>query len=401
MSKSNKLPVKKYLSTRLFWSGGIISFPILLMLLFSSFIFSFKTLIKERNNYYPAKDSVVTLTLSFVGDLMCHGPQYQSAKTGKDSFDFKPVYKFIKEYLSSSDFTFGNLETVTAGKEQKFSGYPMFNSPDEYLDALKFAGFDFLFTSNNHSLDRSETGILQTLEKLRALGINSTGTFSNQQDRDSIRIIFKDGFTIAVLSYSYGTNGNVIPKGKDYLVNLINDELIKKDIDSAKVKKPDLILCYFHFGAEYKRYPNQSQLDVVKKSIEYGADIIIASHPHVIQPVKFYNNPNSKLDSTFVAFSLGNFISNQRERYKDAGVILNLQLEKNITQEKLSYKDISFIPTWVFKGFAEGKNQYFILPVTSEVSDSTFSFLSINDRNKMAQAFNDTKQILHKDISEK
>jgi poly-gamma-glutamate synthesis protein (capsule biosynthesis protein) len=344
---------------------------------------------------------VITISLSFVGDLMCHAPQYQSAQAGKDSFDFKPVYKFINEYLSSADFTFGNFETVVAGKDSKYSGYPLFNSPDEYLEALKDAGFDFLFTSNNHSLDRSETGILKTLEKIRALGINSTGTFINQEDRDSVRIISKDGFTIALLSYSYGTNGNVIPKGKDYLINLIKDELIKNDIDSAKAKNPDLILCYFHFGDEYKRYPNQFQVDVVKKSIEYGADIIIASHPHVIQPVKYYNNPNSKLDSTFVAFSLGNFNSNQRDRYKDAGLILNIRLDKNITQKKLSYRNISYIPTWVFKGLAEGKNQYFILPFTSEVPDSTFSFLSMKDRKKMTQAFEDTKQILTKKISEK
>ncbi len=395
MKKFNKSSVVKFLSTRFFWNGGFVSLPVTVILLFSSFYFSFNTLEKTKINPLPQKDSVVTLSLSFAGDLMCHSPQYLSAKAGKDSFDFKPVYQFLKDNLSSADFTFGNLETALAGREAKFTGYPMFNSPDEYLEALKYSGFDFLFTSNNHSLDRGEKGILKTIDKIKALNLSYTGTFQNQQDRDSIRIINKNGFKIAILSYSYGTNGNPIPKGKSYLINLIKDELMRKDIDSAKSKNADLILCYFHFGDEYKRYPNQFQKDVVKKAVEYGADIIIASHPHVLQPIEFYKKTASKLDSVLVAYSLGNFFSNQKERYKDAGVILNLNLEKNFTQKKLSYKRINYIPTWVFKGNVERKNQYRILPVTSENIDSTYNFLSVSDKKKMVQSFQDTRKIMN------
>ncbi len=123
-----------------------------------------------------AKDTT-TITISAVGDLMCHSTQFQFAETGVDTFNFNPDYRVVKTYLSSSDFTFGNLETVTAGKDKKYSGYPLFNSPDEYVTALKNAGFDLLSTANNHALDRGEYGVLRTIKVLKENGINYNGTF--------------------------------------------------------------------------------------------------------------------------------------------------------------------------------------------------------------------------------
>jgi 2',3'-cyclic-nucleotide 2'-phosphodiesterase (5'-nucleotidase family) len=180
------------------------------------------------------EDSLLTITISFVGDLMCHSPQYNYARVDKDSFDFRPVFREVMQFFQSSDFTIGNLETVTAGKNAGYSGYPLFNTPDEYIYALKYAGFDLLVTANNHSMDQGEQGVLRTIEQIKFNGLNYTGTALDKTDRDSIRIFDLNGIKVSVLSYTYGTNNIPKPKGKDYLVNVIDYGLIRDDITSAR-----------------------------------------------------------------------------------------------------------------------------------------------------------------------
>lgn len=339
------------------------------------------------------EDSLLTITISFVGDLMCHSPQYNYARVDKDSFDFRPVFREVRQFFQSSDFTIGNLETVTAGKNAGYSGYPLFNTPDEYIYALKYAGFDLLVTANNHSMDQGEKGVLRTIEQIKLNDLNYVGTASDQQDRDSIRYFQINGFNFTVLSYTFGTNNIPKPKGKDYLVNLIDFELINKDIIAAREGNTEIIIVYYHFGDEYKRFPNQFQQDVVDSTIRFGADIIIGSHPHVIQPTDYFKTSNTKLDTGFIAYSLGNFISNQRWRYSDAGVILNVSLTKNIFTDSIYISEVTYLPTWVFKGSTQNGNEYVILPA-ERYDDSTYYFLSNDDRNLMKQAFEDTKDIL-------
>lgn len=341
------------------------------------------------------QDSSVSISISVVGDLMCHSPQFQYAQVSKDSFDFSPVYRNVKKYLSSSDFTFGNLETVTAGKEKGgYTGYPFFNTPSSYISALKVVGFDLLVTANNHSLDRSEKGVLKTIDEIKSRNINYVGTYTSQRDRDSIRIFMIKGIRIAFLAYSYGTNGNPIPKGKNYLINLINYDLIEKDISSSKLNGAELVLVHFHFGEEYKREPVQFQKDVVNKTIELGADIIIGGHPHVLQPINFYKTKNEKLDSGFVAYSMGNFFSNQQARYKDAGMILTINITKDLLNNKLEISEVNYLPTWVFKGNTSNGKEYVLMPATV-VSDTTIN-LSKSENIKMNQSFNDTRYIITK-----
>src|SRR5574338_7332 len=340
-------------------------------------------------------DSSAKITISVVGDLMCHSPQFEYAKVGADSFDFDPVYRNVKKYLESSDFTFGNLETVTAGRENGgYSGYPFFNTPSSYISALKNIGFDLLVTANNHSLDRSEKGIRQTINEIIKRNINFTGTFTSQTDRDSIRIFDIKGVKFAVLAYSYGTNGNPIPKGKSYLINLIDFDLIEKDIQNVRNLGAELVLVNYHFGEEYKREPVQFQKEVVNKTIELGADIIIGGHPHVLQPVNFYKTNNTYLDSGFVAYSMGNFFSNQRKRYTDTGMILTIQIKKNFLNNKFEIEKVNYLPTWVFKGNTKNGNEFVLLPAIG-YEDSTIN-LSRIEFDKMNQAFDDTRYIINK-----
>jgi poly-gamma-glutamate synthesis protein (capsule biosynthesis protein) len=165
---------------------------------------------------------------------------------------------------------------------------------------------------------------------------------------------------------------------------------------SAKLLNPDLILVHYHFGEEYQRVPNSFQKEVVQKTIEMGADIIIGGHPHVLQPLQSIKSSKSAFDSVFVAYSLGNFISNQRKRYTDAGGILTLQICKNTNDHIIKITGAAFTPTWVFKGNTGSKNEYVILPSISSISDTNLFNLSESYSKKMIESIEDTKEVISK-----
>jgi poly-gamma-glutamate synthesis protein (capsule biosynthesis protein) len=338
-------------------------------------------------------DSTVTVAITSVGDLMCHIPQIQYATVKSDSFNFSPVFSFIKKYWQNSNLVIGNLETVIAGADKKYSGYPLFNSPSEFVKALKYSGFNLLTTANNHALDRGINGAFNTLEIIRQSGINYEGTFNSPLDKDSIRIFDLQGIKVAVLAYTYGVNGNYIPKGYNFIINLIDSLQIKNDIKTSRKEGAEIVLVYFHFGTQYKRQPDTYQKDIVKKAIQYGADIILGGHTHVLQPCEYYKTNNAKLDSGFVIYSLGNFISNQMWRYSDAGVVLTIKLTKNITTGSISLTSVGVIPTYVFKGKTKEGNKFYILP-SSQYADTSYKFLTPFNRDEMKQAFEDSRKIL-------
>jgi poly-gamma-glutamate capsule biosynthesis protein CapA/YwtB (metallophosphatase superfamily) len=343
------------------------------------------------------KDSVISVRISVVGDLMCHSPQIDYAKKSDGTYDFSSTFREVKKYFAKTDFLFGNLETVTAGKQKPFIGYPLFNTPDEYISALKDAGFNLLTTANNHAVDQGESGILRTIEMLKKNGLNYNGTFSSQRDRDSIRIFNIKGIKIAFLGYTFDTNGNPVTKGKSYLINLIDFNLIKNDIYNARKQGAEIVLVHYHFGVEYQREPVKEQREVVNKTIQLGADIIIGGHPHVIEPVDYFKaSPLAKLNTGFVIYSMGNFVSNQQWRYSDAGLILNIDISKNVKKDSLYIAKVDYIPTWVYKGARKGKNEYAVLPIIDPEKIGEYSFVPDSGKAKMRQAFGDTKEILAK-----
>jgi poly-gamma-glutamate capsule biosynthesis protein CapA/YwtB (metallophosphatase superfamily) len=337
-----------------------------------------------------AKDSTSSITLSFVGDLMCHSTQFNYARVGPDTFDFKPVFAEVKDILESADFAVGNLETVIGGKEIGYTGYPIFNTPEDFLDGLKYAGFDILITANNHSLDKGKKGVLNTLDNIRSYGMEPNGTYTSREDQDSIRIYSKNGISFAMVGYSYTFNGNA----ETYLINKIDTTSIKKDIQKAKDLNPDFIVAYLHTGIEYEREPSKAQIELTNKVIEYGADIIIQSHPHVAQKIEYFESENSNLQKGFVAYSLGNFISNQRWRYSDTGPILNFEISKNFKTGKVELTELNYLPTWVFKGSTERGREYIVLPSETVFYTDKPEYLSEDDLTLMKESFFDTIEIM-------
>lgn len=328
--------------------------------LFLFFTFTFLLFTFSSHAQETSKDtaSYDTLTLAVVGDLMCHAPQFNAAK--KDStYDFRPVYAAVKPYLEDADLAFGNLETVTAGEEEKFTGYPQFNTPVEYLDALKDAGFDVLTTANNHSLDRRFKGVERTIEALEQRGFLHTGTFRTEQESKRVLIVEKNSIRLAVLAYTYGTNGIPFPEGKKYCVNLIDTVQMKAHIAMAREAGCDHIAVFIHWGDEYQREPNTKQLAIAAFLRREGVNLILGSHPHVLQPMERSMHPDS---SFFAVYSMGNFISGQRKAYTESGVIVRLLLLKNRSTGITRLEKSEFIPTYV-----SVQNGFRVLPVMDAI----------------------------------
>ncbi len=393
------------LKNKLFYAAGLcqpFSFMIKSAYIFAAFTGAFSLsyfTFHAGYSYEPAQivpDTTISVSFTAVGDLMCHSPQYEYARITADSFNFAPMFEFVKDSLSKADFTLGNLETVIGGKELGYSGYPFFNSPDDYLRGIKETGFDVLFYSNNHSFDKGEKGVLRTIQKLKESEFYYAGANETGEDKDStVLILDKGGVRIAVLSFTYGLNGNYVPKGKEYLVNVIDTTEIKRQIELARYYLADVVITYFHFGEEYKTTPNNFQQTMVDKAVSYGADIILGSHPHVLQKYEWKKSSSSVFDSVLVVYSMGNFISNQRKRYTDCGVIVNFAIEKNLPDNKYTLKNLSFEPTWVFRGYYNGEKTYKVLPSRRALSDTTLTFLSKEDRKSIAESLTDTEEILN------
>ena len=273
--------------------------------------------------YSVTLSSQERITLLFVGDLMQHRAQIDAARTSDGKYDYSPCFSLIKEEISRADIAIGNLEVTLGGKP--YQGYPTFSAPDEYLQAIKDAGFDVLLTANNHCLDRGKTGLERTITQIESFSIPYAGTYRNAIERKQLYPLFirKKGFCIAILNYTYGTNG--IKVSAPNIVNCIDKKTILKDIHSAQAVRPDAIIACMHWGEEYQSLPNREQCELADWLLKQGVTHIIGSHPHVTQPMELRTNGNQQ---HAIVYSLGNFISNMSAANTDGGLIFTLQLEK-------------------------------------------------------------------------
>jgi poly-gamma-glutamate capsule biosynthesis protein CapA/YwtB (metallophosphatase superfamily) len=249
-------------------------------------------------------------------------------------------------------------------------------------------------------MDTQEKGLLRTLDILDKKGIGHTGTFRSQADHDSVRVLQVKGMKLGVLNYTYGTNGAYPAKERMYMLNVIDTLAIERDIRMARKQGAELVLVYFHYGKENISEPTDAQKLVVRKSVEYGADIVIGGHPHVISPVNYYKTANVTLDSGIVVWSLGNFLSNQYHRYTDAGLIFTLTLRRNITQGKYLKPEADYIPTWVYRATNPAMRKHVVLPAEMAFGNTLPAFIDSSSCRKMKEAFEDTKAMMRKNSPE-
>jgi poly-gamma-glutamate synthesis protein (capsule biosynthesis protein) len=341
-------------------------------------------------------DSTISVNFSVVGDIMCHSTQYYYAWVEKDSFDFDPMFGVIGDYLKGRDIVIGNLETVLAGESKNYSGYPFFNSPNSLANSLKNAGFDFVTTANNHANDMGYNGVIRTIDALDKLGIIHLGTDSLETKVKNNVYVHK-GIKMGILAYTYGTNFREGSKNPRKYVEYIDTVKIKDDIEGLKAANADIIILLYHFGEQYQKSISNYQEKIVERSIEYGADIILGSHPHIIQHFDSFPTMEGNLDTGFVVYSLGNFVSNQRWRFSDGGIIFNFELTKNLFSDSIYVSDISYLPIWVFKGKKDNRKEYIILPSEKYNDTTEYYYLTEADVDSMKRSFQDNiKQLTKK-----
>ena len=307
-----------------------------------------------------------TLKILAIGDLMFHMPQINSARASDGNFDFSPPFEYVREYVQGADLAIANLETVIGGDHLGFSGFPRFNSPEAVLDAIEETGFDLLVTANNHSLDRGKSGIINTIDEITDRGIEYIGT--SKASRRPYVVLELKGIKVGVLSYTYGLNGLdslLTQEEMDNMVNLIDQDLIQKDILSLREENVDLLIAYMHWGNEYHSNHSQDQRNLAEFLNQNGVDIILGSHPHVIQGTEHISSDSK---TTFVVYSMGNFISNQRYDTMgvsdtEDGIMIQIEVEKDIAGGNTYVKTVSMIPTWLQRKWQGDSYEYKILPV--------------------------------------
>lgn len=264
--------------------------------------------------------------LVFAGDAMQHQRQLDAARRPDGTWDYAECFAAVRPYVESADYAVVNLETPLGGAP--YSGYPMFCAPDAYLDALVDAGFDFFLGANNHALDRRDRGVRRTVGELRKRGLPFAGIYSSRAERDTLvpAIVDVNGFRIALLNYTYGTNG--IEIREDVVVDPIDAALIERDIDASRDSGAELVAVCLHWGEEYQLLPNASQKRLAERLLNYGADMIVGSHPHVIQPVEMRRDSVSGRRQLLI-YSLGNFISAMRTTDTRGGAMVRVGISRD------------------------------------------------------------------------
>lgn len=343
-------------------------------------VFDFKA-----ENYLAFDESIVEdhifeykVDVLSVGDIMAHTIQFEAAKTDT-GYDFYPQFEYIAEKVRSKDFAIANLETVFAGEDKRYSGKNMiFNAPDQLGESIKKAGFDILTTANNHSLDRGYYGIKRTIETLDEIGLLYTGTYIS--DERDILTFEKDGISFALLSYSYSTNGWPIPEDYPHSINMMIEELIVADIKAAKLLDVDFIMVANHWGLEYHLNENHHQRDLAEALFLAGADIILGTHPHVLQPFehKRMRDDSGEMKDKFIIYSQGNFISGQRTYPRQIGMYINFEFTRQGSNEPF-VSEVSVMPTYVEDGYKSGKRHMRILDMYQSMLDYEAGTLDISE----------------------
>ena len=344
-----------------------ISFLIICLLLCSCT----KTLTVFKENVIGSIPTSSKLTLTMVGDALVHSPIYKSAyKNGK--YDFSDLFSEVESEFINSDLLYYNAETIIGGEELGYSGYPRFNTPHEFAEQMIYMGFNVVSRANNHSLDLGEAGIINACNFWNKYPhVLTNGSACTKDERDIIKVHEKNGIRYALLSYTTLTNG-FKPK-KDYYVNIYSDEQVYQDVMKIK-HDADVIIVAMHWGNEYKSMPNNEQKRIASYLSSLGVNIVIGTHPHVIEPIEW-------IDGTLVIYSLGNFISSQsyeNDYARRIGLLVNIDIIKTETEseKRITLVNLNTKLLYMYSNY----NTYKIIPFTKLNNNILYNYNIYKDK---------------------
>jgi len=310
------------------------------------------------SSYTPTVPDSATISLVATGDILMHNTVIAAGKQG-DVYNYDQLFAPVKHLIEEGDYASVNLESALAGPSSGYTGYPQFNSPDSIANSLKNTGFDLAVTASNHIMDRGFSGALRTMDVLRQAGLDTTGTFKTPKEKQTFLIKDIRGVKVGYLAYSYSTNGIPVPADKPYFYNFLDRDKIITDITTLR-PQVDLLVLVLHWGVEYSPYPTEQQRKLATEFFKKGADVILGSHPHVIQPMEIMKiNGKDK----FVIYSMGNSMGNQNGVERNSGVILNLRFTKMLPQGETILTGVSYTPTYIHPYYVNSRQMFRVVPI--------------------------------------
>ena len=334
----------------------------------------------------------VSVNLIAVGDMLLHGGIHNSALQADGSYNYEHVFEHTKDRIAAADIAVANQEVILGGVELGVSSYPQFNSPQDFGDALVDAGFDVILHASNHTMDKDTVAVLNTIHfwKEKHPDITFLGINENQEERNTIRIVEKDGVKLAMLNYTYGLNGFSLPSDKPYLVNLMDEAHkteIAEDLKKAR-EEADFVIVYPHWGTEYVLEATDEQKQWAQFFADNGADLIIGTHPHVVEPVEWLTASDGR--QTLVYYSLGNYISIQYYNYSMLGGFAEVTITKDSSGTYISDYDMDFLVTHYTAGRTE-MTTYFLSDYTDELA-SRHAILTEPYAGQYAESYRNVNQ---------
>lgn len=319
----------------------------------------------------PTPEPPKTAVLMAAGDCVLHKAfQYSAYIPEEDRYDFYNIFSSLEEYLAESDVSIISFESAATNKRNDYTGYPLFNCPPEIFDTFKFVGFDIVNNSNNHQLDRKLAGMFETRDNIRSRGLDVLGVYDGEEQRYLIKEV--NGIKIGIMAYTYSCNMNELALTEEERYRhlaLIDEERIKEELTDMEEKVDVSVVC-MHWGVEYQQQPTQEQMKLARDMVSWGADVILGSHPHVVEPSEMIEHNG---EQKYVIYSMGNFVSNQRrgasgyplthkERAEDS-MLVKVQFEKNPETGKTIIKEVTHIPTWLWRYNENGVYRFKVIPV--------------------------------------
>ena len=327
---------------------------------------------EKSETFTEEKKKEYDVSLVMVGDALYHSGVYKDGLQSDGTYNFDSQLADVTPIIKNYDLAYYNQETILGGIELGLSNYPRFNSPQEVGDAFLKAGFNLVSLATNHTMDRGEKAILNSVNYWREKeNVLTAGSYDSFEDRARSHIGEKNGITYAFLSYTYGTNGIPVPEGKEYLVNLFDKETVKKDIEEVR-DKVDIVMVAMHWGVEYTHTPTKEQRDQAQFLADLGVDIIIGSHPHVIEPIEH-------IGKTVVIYSLGNFISGQDGLMKRIGLLASLDIHKVVENDTTTISIDNVRGDLLYTYHNGGYRKFRVIPFYKLTNDLLPNYKSIQE----------------------
>lgn len=323
------------------------------------------------------------LSMIMGGDALYHTGVYQDGKQADGSYNYDSQLSYIAPIVKKYDLAYYNQETILGGTQLGLSSYPTFNSPQEVGDAFVKAGFNLVSLANNHTLDKGTQAVLNSAEYWsKQKNVMTAGSYGSAEDKTRSHIGEKNGIKYGFLAYTTTTNGIRVPTGKDYLVNVYSDEKAKADIEAMK-GKVDVIIVSMHWGVEYTHTPNEEQKKIAAYLAELGVNIVVGSHPHVIQPIEH-------IGDTVVIYSLGNFISAQNGIERRVGMLATLNIKKTVDKDQTTVEITDVGGDLVYTYYATGYKKFKVIPFYELNNELLPDYQSIQKKYEAIINKNDT-----------